>query len=96
MNVNIFKFQLTPEALQEVEMPKGSKILHAGMQREKICLWAQCPHTEEKEKRTVAILPTGSTPTPDTLTPRVNEQTYIGTVHLEDSRLIFHLFDITQ
>ena len=78
----IFKYPLEITGLQEIEMPKGSKILSVQMQYDKPCLWALVDdHTTFVEKREIILAGTGHPIEADNLK-------FIGTVQEMSGQLI--------
>lgn len=96
MKTNIFKYPLKARDIQEVIMPKGSKILSTAEQNEEICIWALCPETKETEVREIAVLPTGATQFPDGLGEKITTENYIGSAFFRTEGLVFHVFDVTK
>ena len=81
----VWKFELTPSDVQEIEMPVGAKGLFAAIQYDKVCLWALVDPIAAKEKRRIAVVGTGH-PAP------ANEAAYVGSVILHGGALVFHIF----
>ena len=90
MKKSIWKFQLEVLDMQEVQMPKGAKILTAQAQGDIPCLWAEVD-AEEKvmEIRTIEIIGTGHT------VEDANRQ-YIGTVQLYLGAFIWHIYELVK
>jgi hypothetical protein len=82
----IYKYPLRIIDAQEVEMPRGAKILSAQMQEEFLCLWALVEITKEKETRTIVIHGTGHP------VYNVSDKKFIGTV--QQGPLVWHVFEI--
>jgi len=61
METQIWKYPLRDTWYQELLMPKGSNIIHVGVQRNVICLWAEVD-TEQKQlvKRAFYMVGTGN------------------------------------
>lgn len=60
----IWKFELELAVSQQIDMPMGAKIIHAGLQQtsgvhEAICLWAEVDLGNEPTSRTIDIVGTG-------------------------------------
>lgn len=73
---------------QIVRMPESAQILNVAVQGGEPHLWALvCPRYVEVE-RTFQWFPTGGTPSVD------DRMRYVGTVHLHNGALVFHLFEI--
>ena len=90
MNKVIWKYPLEVTDYQELELPKGAKILSVGESRDgELALWALIPHGPlEKEKRKFRIAGTGHFITPS------ETQNFIGTVITNDGFLVWHIFEI--
>lgn len=73
----------------EIEMPRGADVLHVGMQGEQLCLWCLVYPEGELTKRRFRIAGTGH-PIEE------GDMEHIGTVHIADDSLIFHIFEITE
>lgn len=85
----IWKFPLLITGMQEVEMPKGAKIISTGTQAEVVCLWAIVDPEAEKEKREIAIVGTGHQ-MPD------RALSFIGTTQMHGGALIWHVFEVVR
>lgn len=83
----IWKYQLTFNDLNEIEIPKGGKVLSFGNQFDVGCLWAMVDPEAEKEKRRFRIFGTGH---PIEISVNLD---YIGTAQFDGGNLIFHLFE---
>lgn len=71
-------------------MPKGATILCAREQGNDVCVWAEVdPWQTMKELRYFDIYGTGHDISDEGVPPRK----YIGTAHLMNGRLIFHVFE---
>lgn len=55
----IWKYQLDVARVQNVEMPKGAKIVHVEAQFEKPCIWAIVDPGAQTELRKIGVLTTG-------------------------------------
>lgn len=81
----IWKYTLQPECT--LDMPKGADVLSVREQGEDICLWALVDPSAEKEQRQFVAFGTGHD-VPD------RNMKFIGTAHLHDSSLVFHVFEL--
>ena len=84
---SIWKFKLNP-AEQFVHMPRGARVLSAGVQGNDICVWAVVDPEAEKCLRAIKVYPTGSFMPP---ADNIDSAVFVGTVFL--GWLVFHVFD---
>lgn len=75
---------------QALLLPEGAEILSVGNQREEICIWYKCDPDADKVSRRFAVVGTGH------LIDDRHNYKLIGCVHLYNSSLIFHIFEITS
>lgn len=70
-------------------MPKGAKPLHVHEQNDALCIWALVdPNEKATERRTFRVYGTGQ---------MIKESLpYLGTFHMHDGRLVFHVFEVTE
>jgi hypothetical protein len=82
---SIWKYVLQPVDVQSLTIPKGSVILTAQIQKDKICVWALVDEYSELETRVFRIIGTGH---------GVDDEPgrFLGTVQLHEGRIIFHIF----
>lgn len=83
----IFKYPLTIEGEQYVEMPKDPEILCAQFQGGTLCVWAMVDPANAMRRIQFRIYGTGH-PLPDDF------GTYIATVQQPGTPLVWHLFVI--
>lgn len=83
----IWKFRLVAGD-NDIQMPRGSKALHVGVQRECLCLWAKVDDEQPEEARRFYVTGTGW-PLNAALTGK-----YIGTVQIHNSTTVLHAFEI--
>ena len=82
----IWKFELLPG--MSVSMPRGAEVLHAAGQGDGLFVWALCDPDRPTESRYFDVYGTGHPcPDPDHL------GRYVGTAHLDDGALVFHVFE---
>lgn len=85
----IYKYKVKQEAVTEVEMPRGARLLTAKSLGVHVWVWA-IVDTEEKEKefRKIAVLKTGQEipVNPDLLT-------HVETVQFREGELVLHVFE---
>ena len=72
-----------------LQMPKGAKILHVGMQHGEPCIWALVDDGAKLEPRNFAIRGTGH------LCAGLRHEDHIATLPVDNGTLIWHLFEIT-
>lgn len=83
----IYKYTLTTEEMQKIELPEGAEILSVLSQNEEVCMWAMVNPDADKVIRTFAVIGTGWR-----LITEANLK-YIGTVQLNGGKLVFHVFE---
>ena len=84
MERTIWKAELKPVDVQEIEVPAGAELLCAREQSETICVWFRCDPKAAKERRKIAIVGTGHAAPAD--------GRYLGSASLSGGALIFHVF----
>lgn len=87
--ITIWKFKLTEEKKQRVQMPRGAKILSAQSQRNDLCLWAMVDSTQPVVERTIICFGTGDEIKNDQLR-------YIGTTIFNDGYFVVHVFEVIE
>ena len=103
-NFKIFKYELTGEKSQELEMPRNAQVLEVEFQPQtnggvELCMWALVLSDHPKEKRRVVMIDTGE-PIPDEVVERFR---HIKTIQMMAPRveddgevvpkaIVFHLF----
>lgn len=87
--ITIWKFIIDP-ADMETEMPEGAQLLHAHEQLGDMCVWAIVDTSHPMVIRRFVIFGTGHPMGDECMDP------YVGTVHLMDRALVFHLFDLGE
>lgn len=86
----IYKYELSANNRQSIELPEGAQILTAqGQNGCNVCLWALVDPEQPPEQRYFEIFATGE---PVHVDMGV-ERRYVGTAQLEGGRLIFHVFE---
>jgi len=68
-----------------VSLPAGARIVHAGMQGTKLCIWSIVEPSQETVLRQLVVVGTGREVR--------NDAIYIGTVM--DGPYVWHVFDIS-
>lgn len=74
---------------QEIMVPEGAQILHAGPQGDEMCVWYRCDPNKPKRLRQIRIAGTGH-PISDA------PWRYIATCFLRGQTLVFHIFEREQ
>jgi hypothetical protein len=82
----VWKHPIWVEDRQTVVLPEGAQILTVWTQDEQPCLWALVDDQAEYEGRTIITHGTGHPAEEPGLE-------YIGTYHLKDGALVFHVFE---
>jgi hypothetical protein len=85
----IWKAALKPTSVQRVQMPRGSKILSAQAQDNRLTIWFQCDPAEPMEEREIILIGTGH----DAPHPADVKFKFIDTVQFSDSGLVIHVFE---
>jgi hypothetical protein len=86
--LTIWKYWLPIDNTVYIEMPDGAEVLTVQMQRDKACIWALVDPQAMPMARRFSWRGTGHPVEPD-------HGRYIGTVHMLDGGLVFHLFERT-
>lgn len=84
-NASIWKFVLAPQC--SLSMPVGAQVLSVREQGDSICLWALVDPSAPLEMRRFIVFGTGHP------LPADEPLTYLGTAHLEQGKLVFHVFE---
>ena len=87
MRTTIYKYPLTNNGgdLQKLELPSGAKILHFGLQDNKLYIWAKVVLDFTKELRFFRVVGTGCE-------LGINSGEYIGTIF--QGPYVWHLFEV--
>lgn len=85
----IWKFPVQIGDFFEIEMPKGAKILHFGIQYDGPQMWVLVDSEVAKEKRQFMLVGTGHD-----IHHIGAPLKYIGTVLMASDSLVWHLFEI--
>lgn len=86
--MKIWKFTLPVTDHPVVSMPKGAKVLSAGMQGGDLQIWALVDPEASKELRKFRVAGTGLP-----LEDEIASQRFIGTVQMMGGALIWHIFE---
>lgn len=87
MDRTIFKYGLDLADTQVIRMPRGAKVLSVQMQFGNPALWVEVDPSAEVEDRVVIIHGTGHQ-----LATKATAESFVGTIQLDDGRLVFHVF----
>ncbi len=82
----IWKAVLEQKDVQEIDVPENATLITAREQNNELCVWFICNPDYPMTKRKIAIVGTGH-PVPDA-------SRYIGSGHLLDGCLVFHVFEL--
>lgn len=86
----IFKFPLEATQEQHIMMPTDARILSVHDQDGRICLWVLVDDKlPNDENRCFVIFGTGHP-----INRPLNNLAFIGTAHLSDGALVFHVFEL--
>lgn len=90
MDKTVWRFELTHEPFQEIELPFGAEILMVKPQWETFSIWALVdPAAEEKELRFFEVFSTGQ------IMPHEENiiRKYVGTYRLHSGSAMSHVFE---
>jgi len=86
----VWKLALSTVTMQTVTMPVGAQIIHVREQHGSPCIWFECDDEAPKGTTQIAMCGTGWDRPPE------EAWKYIGTVHLDNGNLVFHLYERTE
>jgi len=84
----IWKIELNVEAYQEIEVPKGSKIINARTIENKGFVWIEFEVSNENNKEIIKLI---TVPTGDTFE---RDGTFLGTLFYNEGKIVQHLYEI--
>jgi hypothetical protein len=85
---SIHKYTLQPKGIQLIELPKGAKVLSCAVQQENVVIWALVDLEETgAENIEVTAFPTGQIIDPDR-----DMGVFLGTVLLNETRIVLHIY----
>lgn len=87
----IWKYEITANGSQEIQMPVGAQVLSVQIQRLTPCMWALVNPSAMNEVRVFEVYGTGHPIVYDMGVSRV----FIGTFQLHGGGLVFHVFENT-
>lgn len=87
MTQRIFKYELSIEMVQTIEIPKDALITSIQEQHGKLCVWALVDDSHEMENRTFYIYGTGHS------IKSHCELEFIDTVQMQGGTLVWHIFE---
>ena len=85
--MQIWKYPLSSDAVQDILMPKGAEILTVQTQGETPCLWAQVDERALLEPRRIRVYGTGHP-----MQGPVGK--YMGTFQIHGGALVFYVYEI--
>jgi hypothetical protein len=88
--MRVYKYTLGIEDEQKVRMPIGAKVLSVQMQDDVLCVWALVNPDAGREYRRFFIHGTGH------VVRYPDEALFVGTVHLPEHGLVFHIFVLPE
>ncbi len=88
MPTSIWKYDLTPEAVQYIDMPDGAQVLCLHMQYDTPRIWVLAESDLPKTRRTFRVFGTGNPIEDDLSTLK-----YVGTFQIYGGTLVFHVFE---
>lgn len=86
----VYKYMLGQ--VSAIKMPKGAQILTVKEQGDEIFLWALVDPLAESEQRNFVVFGTGH----EIYDYAEDGMKYLGTVHLDSGRLVFHVFELLK
>lgn len=87
----IWKFQVHQSGVrQALDMPRGAKLLHLGVQSGQVYIWAQVDTAAPRVRRQFELVGTGYD------LGDVAAGDYVGTVFLQNGALVLHGFDLGE
>jgi hypothetical protein len=85
----VWKFRLSVgREPQRVSMPRGATVLSVHEQYGDVCLWAYVEPAKPSEDRLFEVVGTGWDLPPA-------DRRHVGTAHIDNGRLVFHVFERT-
>jgi hypothetical protein len=89
----IWKYPITLEPIQEIEMQKGAEILtfhkQGSRHEDEMYIWCLVHTKNEKEKRTFLLVSTGDLDIPE-------KAEYVGTIWLLNGSHVIHLLELKK
>lgn len=82
----IWKFVMSPDDRQVIEMPIGAVLLSAHVQEDRLCIWAEVNPTGKAYPRTIEMFATGQP---------IGEaaRKFLGTILFAEGQFVFHVFE---
>ncbi len=90
MTKTIFKYKLGVGVTQDVEFPKGAKLLSAQAIGEDLFIWAIVDPEQHMEKREIRVIGTGHKVYDD------EKLRHLGTTQMYGGTLIWHVFEVIK
>jgi len=93
MVATIWKWALEALDIQEIIVPKGTKLISVGWTpwNHQLCVWGEVPNPKVIEKVRVNILVAG---TGHPITIPKGERRFIGTAMIPELNLVWHVFEV--
>lgn len=85
--MTIHKYALEGSHPTILIMPAGAEIIHVGVQRQSLCMWARVETEAQPEQRIFAVIGTGHA------APLPEEGRHVGSVLMFDESLVLHVFE---
>ena len=85
---SIWKYTLQPKGIQLLDLPRGAKILSCDVQREDVVIWALV----DLEETEIGIVEVTAFPTGQTIDPDRDMGIFLGTVLLNETRIVLHIY----
>lgn len=85
----VWKYELRPLQRQAVPMPDGAHVLAVGVQRNRLCVWAEVETTHPLAPRDFLIVGTGIE-----ITLPHEHLWHCGVALLDDGDLVLHVYEV--
>lgn len=85
--MKVYKYELQTDKENEIEMPRGAKIIHCHEQGNKAHIWVSFESEEFKDARKFIAMVSGID---------FGGGDYVGTCHLDNGKFVNHIFETTH
>jgi len=85
----IYKYQIRAIGVNDIQLPKGSKILTVMGQNDNVIMWVELNEGAEMEERSFVIRATGER-------FKKENDIYIGTASVMNGGLIWHVYELVS